>query len=566
MGDRQKKTGFRAVLAQRDFRYLVASFATSGIGDWFYNVALIVYVLEQTRSPGWVAAASICRLLPFVLFGSLGGVLGDRYDRRTVMILSDLVRAALMFLLALVAILSAPVIFAVALAFLSTIASTTFFPAAAATTPSLVKEDSLAAANGLITTIDYLAIALGPALGGFVIAVGGVPAFSFGVNGLTFVASAIFLSRVPRGGRIQRGEEKRIPLRRQVAQGAGAITSSGSVVILVAIIVAATFTYGEETVLYPLVAERLLSTGAEGVGYLFAAFGVGGVLASGVANRVVERGRPGVVLVLGSLVAATPLLFLPLTTTPAVAYLLVAIEGGSFIFVEVLATTLLQRIVRADMMARVFGIIDSLTVAGTVLGAFVAPVVVRLLGLQAGLWTAGGILIVLTLLCIPRIRVLDNEAARRRQELGPRITVLSGLNIFAGMPRGSLESLAAVTAEESVTLGEVVIEQGAPADDFFVVRAGTLEVLSSGEGGGAQVKVTELREGDYAGEIGLVERLPRTATVRATSDCSLYRIKGDDFLNAVNGTPALSGALFAGIAGRMARTHPSYQPTVRPPG
>jgi len=566
MGDRQKKTGFRAVLAQRDFRYLVASFATSGIGDWFYNVALIVYVLEQTRSPGWVAAASICRLLPFVLFGSLGGVLGDRYDRRTVMILSDLVRAALMFLLALVAILSAPVIFAVALAFLSTIASTTFFPAAAATTPSLVKEDSLAAANGLITTIDYLAIALGPALGGFVIAVGGVPAFSFGVNGLTFVASAIFLSRVPRGGRIQRGEEKRIPLRRQVAQGAGAITSSGSVVILVAIIVAATFTYGEETVLYPLVAERLLSTGAEGVGYLFAAFGVGGVLASGVANRVVERGRPGVVLVLGSLVAATPLLFLPLTTTPAVAYLLVAIEGGSFIFVEVLATTLLQRIVRADMMARVFGIIDSLTVAGTVLGAFVAPVVVRLLGLQAGLWTAGGILIVLTLLCIPRIRVLDNEAARRRQELGPKITLLSDLSIFAAMPRGSLESLAAVTEEESVTSGEIVIEQGAPADDFFVVRSGTLEVLSSGEGGGAQAKIRELGEGDYAGEIGLVERLPRTATVRATSDCSLYRIKGDDFLSAVNGTPALSGALFAGIAGRLARTHPSYQPKGRPPG
>ncbi len=568
MGERQKKTGFRAVLAHTDFRWLVASLTTSGIGDWFYNVALIVYVLEQTGSPGWVAAASICRLLPFVLFGSLGGVLGDRYDRRTVMIMSDLARAALMFLLTLVAVLSAPVIFAIALAFLSTVATTAFFPAAAATTPSLVEEDTLAAANGLVTTIDYLAIALGPALGGLVIAVGGVPALSFGVNGLTFVASALFLARLPSGGEVQREKHKqggRTPLRRQLAEGAEALTSSGSVVILVAIIVAATFTYGEETVLYPLVAGRLLSTGTEGVGYLFAAVGVGGVLASGVANRVVDRARPGVILVLGSLVSATPLLLLPLTTTPAVAYLLVAIEGGSFIFVEVLATTLLQRIVRTDVMARVFGIIDSLTVAGTVLGAFVAPVVVRLLGLQAGLWTAGGILIVLTLLCIPRIRVLDKEAARRRQELGPRITVLSGLNIFAGMPRGSLESLAAVTEEESVTSGEIVIAQGAPADDFFVVRSGALEVLSSGEGGGAQAKIRELGEGDYAGEIGLVERLPRTATVRATSDCSLYRIKGDDFLSAVNGTPALSGALFAGIAGRLARTHPSYQPKARPP-
>lgn len=566
MGERRQETGYRVVLANRPFRYLVASLTTSGVGDWFYNVALVVYVLEQTRSPAWVAAASICRLLPFVLFGTLGGVLGDRYDRRTVMIMSDLVRAALMFLLTLVAILSAPVVFAIALAFLSTVATTAFFPAAAATTPTLVEEDSLAAANGMITTIDYLAIALGPALGGLVIAVGGLPALSFAVNGLTFLASAAFLSRVPRGGRVQREDEERVPLRRQLTDGAVAVTSSGSVVILVAIIVAATFTYGEETVLYPLVADRLLSTGVEGVGYLFAALGVGGVLASGVANRVVDRARPGVILVLGSMMSATPLLLLPLTKNPAVGYLLVAVEGGSFIFVEVLATTLLQRIVRTEVMSRVFGIIDSLTVAGTVLGAFFAPVVVRLLGLRAGLWIAGGILIVLTLLCIPRIRALDTEAARRRKELGPRIALLSRLDIFAGMPRASIESLAAALTEESVPAGEVVIEQGAPADDFFVLRAGTLEVLSSGEAGGTQTKVRDLHEGDYAGEIGLVERLSRTATVRATSDCSLYRIKGDAFLNSVNGAPAISGALFTGIAGRMARTHPSYQPRARPPG
>lgn len=143
---------------------------------------------------------------------------------------------------------------------------------------------------------------------------------------------------------------------------------------------------------------------------------------------------------------------------------------------------------------------------------------------------------------------------------------MSRLAIFAGMPTSSIESLAAAVTEESVTAGKVVIEQGAPADDFFVIRSGTLEVWSSGEAGGAQTKVRDLHEGDYAGEIGLVERLPRTATVRATSECSLYRIKGDDFLNSVIGAPALSGALFTGIAGRMARTHPSYQPKAQPPG
>ncbi|MDQ3783852.1 MAG: cyclic nucleotide-binding domain-containing protein [Actinomycetota bacterium] len=97
----------------------------------------------------------------------------------------------------------------------------------------------------------------------------------------------------------------------------------------------------------------------------------------------------------------------------------------------------------------------------------------------------------LTLFCIPRIRALDKEAARRRQELAPRITLLSRLDIFAGMQRASIESLATVLTEESVTAGEMVIEEGAPADDFFVLRTGSLEVLSSGETEGAQIKVRD---------------------------------------------------------------------------
>lgn len=298
-----------------------------------------------------------------------------------------------------------------------------------------------------------------------------------------------------------------------------------------AIIVAATFTYGEETVLYPLVAERLLSIGVEGVGYLFAALGAGGELASGIATALSTALGP----VSSSLWApwSPPPLFLllPLTKISS-GRIFRGCRGGKQLHLRRSSCDdLLQRIVRAEVMAR---------------GGF-----------------AGGVLIVLTLLC-PRLTVLDKEAARRRLELAPRIKFLSGLGIFAVMPRASLESLAANLTEESVAPRELVIGQGVSADDFLVVRSDRLEVLSSGETGGAQRKITDLREGDYAGEIGLVERLPRTATVRAMTSCNLYRIKGNDFLSAVNGTPALSGALFAGIAGRLARTHPSYEPRERP--
>ena len=63
--------------------------------------------------------------------------------------------------------------------------------------------------------------------------------------------------------------------------------------------------------------------------------------------------------------------------------------------------------------------------------------------------------------------------------------------------------------------------------------------------------------GDYFGEIGLIENIPRTATVTTASDCRLLRISGQDFLRIVAERPRIGGNLRPGIATRMARTHPS---------
>jgi len=95
-----------------------------------------------------------------------------------------------------------------------------------------------------------------------------------------------------------------------------------------------------------------------------------------------------------------------------------------------------------------------------------------------------------------------------------------------------------------------------------VVRSGELEVFASGERGGAPQLVNTLREGDWFGEIGLLEGVPRTATVRTAGECVLWRIEGEAFLDAVNSQPLLSGALMSGVAGRLARTHPSYRSRV----
>src|SRR5438132_10983234 len=102
-------------LRHRDFRLLVAGMVISQTGDWLYNVALLIFVLDRTHSGAWVAAAGIVRLVPYVVFGTFGGVIADRYDRKTVMIIPDLARAGIMVALAIVAASSGSALLAIVL-------------------------------------------------------------------------------------------------------------------------------------------------------------------------------------------------------------------------------------------------------------------------------------------------------------------------------------------------------------------------------------------------------------------------------------------------------------------
>ena len=90
----------RAALRYPAFRWLLSALAVSKVGDWLYNLALAVLVYDRTHSPLWVGVTTAARVVPFVVLGPVGGVLSDRFDRRRIMIASDVIRLALMLLLA----------------------------------------------------------------------------------------------------------------------------------------------------------------------------------------------------------------------------------------------------------------------------------------------------------------------------------------------------------------------------------------------------------------------------------------------------------------------------------
>jgi MFS family permease len=552
----------RAAFVHRDFRYLAGSLTVSQVGDWLYGVALVVYVFDQTGSPAWVAAAAILRLAPYVLFGAVGGAIADRYNRRAVLLATDLARAACMLGLAVVALTGAPVALALVLAFLSTTVGTPSRPAQGAITPALVGERDLAAANAVVGILEHTALVVGPALGGLLLLIG-PPALAFAANGASFLASAALVLPIRAGAAAEPEQERPPSLARRLADGFAAIAGSGDAALLVGLLVAASFVYGQEVVLLVLVSERLLGTGSEGVSILTAAVGAGGLAAAGLTSRLATARRPGRTLLLVMLAFSLPLASLAVIRHPALAFAVMAVEGAGNIIFDVLAITMLQRVVAAEVLGRVFGVLDSLAVAGMLAGSLVAPMVVGAVGLRWALVAAGGVLLVVTAATVPRLRGLDRRAEATRRELAPRVGLLQQLRVFEGAPRQALESLAGAMEERAVPAGAAVVTEGEEADAFYMVGSGRLAVLSAGERGGEPARVNTLGPGDYFGEIGLLERIPRTATVRAETDATVWRLAGADFLGTINQVPSTSGTLLDGVVGRLARTHPSHRVSLR---
>ena len=155
------RSRYRDALRQRDLRLLIAAFLVDQVGSWSYVIVISVYVWDRTHSTLWLAALGICRWGPGVLLASFGGVLADRYQRVTVMIVSALTSAALMTAMAVVVATDATVGLVLALTALAAAAVAPYRPAAAALTPEVVGEKDLAAANAIFAALENLVVVLG---------------------------------------------------------------------------------------------------------------------------------------------------------------------------------------------------------------------------------------------------------------------------------------------------------------------------------------------------------------------------------------------------------------------
>lgn len=548
-------------LRRRDFRHLIAAMAVSNVGSWLYSTVLIVYVYQRTHAPIWVGLVTVGRMLPSVAFGPYAGVLAERFERIRLMVILDVLSAALMAALTGVVAAGGPVGVAVVLAAVASLPLRVYDPAVAAVTPELVGADDLAAANTVVEVVAQGAILIGPGVGAVLLVLGS-PATAFALNAASFVWSAVTVSRIrARSTPVDVSEGGSAGVLRQVLVGVRTLAGAPAAAVLAGYSIGASFVYGTDTVLFVALARHRLGLGSGGFGALMAATGIGSILGALLVPRLSSRRRLGPFIVAGMAAYTLPTLVYLLRPDPAIGLAVQVVRGGGTMVLDVLAVTALQRSVPKETLARVFGAFFTFVMIAISVGALLAPLGLRAVGLDGTLVLAGAGLPALGLLGWPALAHMDRANLASLEAIEGRVRLLRAAALLESAPQAVLERLAGDATELAVEAGTAVVVEGEEADAFYLIDRGELAVSWHGEGA-AERDLPPLGPGDYFGEIGLLEGVPRTATVRAVTDCRLLRVDGGSFLSALEGGLA-SPTLLEGAARRLALT-PARRPPTAP--
>lgn len=267
----------------QSFRLLSLATVGSAFGTWLAFVALTIDVFDRTDSAIWVSALLIADFLPAIVIGLAAGTLVDRLPRRRLMIASDLARCAIFAALPFANDATAIVALAAAAGF-----ATGFFrPALYAGLPNLLDDEDLPHANSLLQTIENLAWALGPVIGGVLVAATG-PDAAYWINAVTFLVSAALLAGIP-DRLLQAAPAVGRGYWRDIADGFALVKSSRALLTVLTawnvIMLASAGVNVAEVVL----AKDAFGAGDFGYGLLVGATGLGLALGSLLAGSLLEN-------------------------------------------------------------------------------------------------------------------------------------------------------------------------------------------------------------------------------------------------------------------------------------
>jgi MFS family permease len=536
-----------------DLRRAQLSFLGAWTAEWAFTVALGIVAYRDGGATA-LGLVGLLRMVPSALLAPLLSPLADRGRRERVLVVVSTVRGIATAAAAVVAALAGPPAAVYALAVLSTIAATLYRPAHSALLPSLCHTGhELASANVVRGLLDSAATLVGPLLATVLLGVTDV-AVVFAVAAAASLWAAALLLRLRYEAPPRPSAPTRPRLVREAVEGLRAITHSRDLALILGLAAAQSFTRGALTVLSVVVAIELLGTGEPGVGALMTAVGAGAVLGSLAASLLVGTARLGAWFAVGVALWGLPIALIGVVPHEGPALGLIAFVGVGNALIDVAGFTLLGRLAPDEVLARVFGVLESLVAVSMGVGAVAASWVVATSGPRAALVGIGLVCPVLAAASWWRLRGLDRAVGVQDAE----VELLRRVPMLRTLPLPSVEQLARGLERVALPAGAVVFSQGDVGDRYYVVESGEVEVIGDGR------VVATVGPGEGFGEIALLRRTRRTATVVACSDLVLRALSSDRFLPVVLGFTPSAREATTGVDLMLDRFAPG-RPAADPP-
>lgn len=520
------------IVRSRDLRRIFGAFLLFNMAEFGTWVAVLLYAYDRT-GPASVGLVALLQLVPAALIAPLAAGLGDRFPRHRVLVAGYVAQAAAMALTAVAMAQEAPVALVYLAAALAASSVVVARPTQSALLPSLSQTpDELTAANGAAGVIEGTGVLLGPLLAALVLT-SGTPAMVFALAAIGTAIAAILVAPI-------RPSRRGLDLEAsETAAGADAESASRSfraglrvlladpdARVVVGLLSMRMLIIGAADVLFVLLALEVLGMGAPGAAVLNAALGAGTIVGGIITFGFVGRSRLSVVAAAGAIVWGLALAGAVALGSPALAIALIIAGGAGLAVLDVAGRTILQRSIRDEVLARVFGLQEGLAMGGLAAGALVVPILVAAANVTVATLVCAALLPVTVALSWSRLTALDSRTVVPTRA----IALLRRASIFAGLPAPPLEAVARRAVWLTVPAGTDVIRQGDHGDRYYVMDGGRVKVEQDGH------FIREIdRPGEGFGEIALLRDVRRTATVTTLEETELLAIDRVTFLEAVTG-------------------------------
>lgn len=361
----------------RDFRLLWIGSLISNIGSQMQIVAISWHVYTLTHSAFSLGFIGAARLIPLLLVSPFSGLTADRYDRRIVALITQIIQFITTLLLALLTLSSQVNIFTIyVIIVINSLAISLDSPARQSLIPSLVPAETLRNALGLNTTMYQSAIVIGPSIAGFIIALSGIGSVYL-INSLSFIAVIIALLLMR--PLIKKPQAEEITFSLQSLQEGFRFVFSHPLISSSMLLDFFAMFFSSATILMPIYANDILKVGPEGLGFLYAAPAVGSVVLGFVYSSLHQVKNQGKILLVSVAVCGLATVCFGISRSFYLSLFFLAINGMGDAVSTITRNTIRQFLTPDQMRGRMGAISMIFYFGGPQLGEIEA-------GVAAGIW------------------------------------------------------------------------------------------------------------------------------------------------------------------------------------